>query len=134
MSRLNHVHKYLDNKTEHERLVDGLKSRAYNHLYNTRNRAKKKGIKCTLDYMWLRDKLKTGKCELTGMAFEVRDKKGYHPFASSIDRIDNSKGYHKNNCRVILNCVNSFKGTLTDDQVLEVTEKLYLGLAQHLED
>lgn len=63
----------------------------------------------------------TGKCALTGVTFDLnRDRKEPNPMGPSLDRIDPTQGYLKNNCRFILQCINSFKGRMSDEQMLTV--------------
>lgn len=65
----------------------------------------------------------TGKCALTGIEF-VKSDKGLSPFSPSIDRIDATQGYTTQNCRFILNCLNIFKGKMTDSQMLSIAKAL----------
>lgn len=39
-----------------------------------------------------------------------------NPLAPSIDRLDNKKGYYKNNIRVVFNCINKMRNDLTVEQ------------------
>ena len=66
-------------------------------------RAKRKGLEVTIGQEWIRQKLLQGKCEVTGLPFsmEGQNKGRCGPFRPSIDRIDASKGYTPENCRVI---------------------------------
>lgn len=65
----------------------------------------------TLD--WVEQHLRAGVCEVTGVAFVIGSAR--HPFLPSIDRIDSSKGYTPENCRVVLWMVNAAKSDLADD-------------------
>lgn len=48
-----------------------------------------------------------GKCELTGLAFDIgKGSWSRRPYAPSIDRIDSSKGYTTDNCRVVCVAIN----------------------------
>lgn len=78
-------------------------------------RAKKKGLEFTLSYEWVSDHLTLG-CALTGVSF-VKGVGATHMFSPSIDRIDPKMGYTADNCRMILFCLNSFKGTGTDENM-----------------
>lgn len=46
------------------------------------------------------------RCAVTGVGFSMRVVSGRRPFAPSIDRIDNSKGYSKDNCRMVCAATN----------------------------
>jgi len=48
-------------------------------------------------------------------------------YSPSIDRIDNSKAYTPDNCRFVLNCVNSFKHDGTDADIYRIAEALLLN-------
>lgn len=82
-------------------------------LKNCRTRAKTKGIECSLTLEWVEQKLLAGVCEVTGIAFVTGVLR--HPFQPSIDRIDSSKGYTPENCRIVLWFVNTAKHTLAED-------------------
>lgn len=53
-----------------------------------------------LDEAWLEEKLRSNKCELTGIKF-YRGKSLPHPRAWSVDRVNSNRGYTKSNCRVV---------------------------------
>jgi hypothetical protein len=79
-------------------------------VYSARKRAKDRGFTCELGEdealaLWRRCK---GRCELTGIPFELGRPDGCirRPFAPSIDRVDASKPYTKDNTRVVCTSVN----------------------------
>lgn len=117
-------------RLKHRETISG---RATQALGSVKKRARKYNRDMTLDKEWIMEKLK-GCCELTGIPFKPKPFKTGHgsqapgPLAPSVDRIDNSKGYTKDNCRMILNCLNMFKGTMTDSQLLSIAEDLVAGL------
>ncbi len=76
-------------------------------------RAKKGKIKFELDIEWLVEKLKSGRCERSGLKFTYEPpKKGYHhnPYAPSLDRKDPKRGYTKANTEVVIWAYNQAKG------------------------
>lgn len=50
-----------------------------------------------------------GRCQVTGIPFGPKPVDSYfrNPYAPSLDRIDSSKGYHKDNVRLVLCAVNT---------------------------
>lgn len=86
-------------------------------IRSAKHRSQKRGIAFELDEAW---KSGVSHCELTGIPFVQRDKL----FAASIDRIDNSKGYTPDNCRLILNGLNLFKNSGTDEDMLRIARAL----------
>ena len=109
--------------------------RARQVLAGIKRRAKDKGLEYNLTTDWLASRYKHGYCEITGLPFRTPLIKpghtGPNTLSPSVDRIDNSKGYTMDNCRVILNCINTFKQDLTDKQVLKIAERLVGGLMKH---
>jgi hypothetical protein len=93
-------------------------------LSSARARAARKGIEFDLDDDWAEARW-TGYCELTGIEFQP----GTKFWAASLDRIDNSRGYVKDNCRFVLNAVNLFKGSATDEEMFAVAQALVSSAA-----
>lgn len=61
---------------------------------------------------WIAQRIRAGKCELTGVPFVLERNSPYMP---SIDRIDSSKCYTPDNCRVILLILNLAKRDWPED-------------------
>jgi hypothetical protein len=79
----------------------------FNLWRSAKQRAKEKGYEFTLSREWVSEHLAVGSCELTGIPFRKSDARGRcGPFHPSIDRIDSSKGYAPDNCRLILWALN----------------------------
>lgn len=68
-----------------------------------------------IDLHWIKERVDKGKCELTGIAFNYKQYGRRKYFAPSVDRIDNNKGYYKNNCRVVLCWLNLAKQELPEN-------------------
>lgn len=76
--------------------------------HKAKTRALAKDLDFSLTVGWVEERTVAGVCELTGMPFEFySDSNEQNPYAPSIDRIDSSKGYTPENCRVILWAVNT---------------------------
>lgn len=87
------------------------KSNRKNHvsgmLTNARNRAKRKGIEFSLVK---EDIIIPEKCPILKVPFIIGTK-GNYDFTPTIDRIDNSKGYTKDNIQIITNKANTMKNS-----------------------
>ena len=94
-------------------------TRANQLIANIKSRAKKKGWDFDLDYHWYMDKYKKGVCEVSGIPFEEPEYNGQkgntNPWVPSVDRIDNDKGYTRDNCRLVCFIFNIVKNRFTDD-------------------
>jgi len=87
---------------------NSIRGRARSLFSSARNRASTKNYEIDIDVKWIEERLNKGVCEMTGLTFVfVTDGKNYrNPYAPSLDRKDNLKGYTKDNCRVILWALN----------------------------
>ena len=70
-----------------------------------------------------------GKCAVSGIKMtHHRDGSGKRiPTNVSIDRINNKKGYTKNNVRLVCWCVNKMKHTMSDDELMLWVNRIYDG-------
>lgn len=104
-------------------LRNPIKYRASTLLKGARSRAKAKNIPCDLDLQWIEEKLKNGKCEVTGIDFVIKEYSTadeythVHPHAPSLDQIKPSEGYTKQNVQVVVDHFNKMK----NDRDLETT-------------
>ncbi len=86
-------------------------------LYKSvKRRATQREISFDLDLNWFEERLLSGLCEVSKIPFRLDNygenwNKFYSP---SVDRIDNLKGYLKENCRMVLFGFNAGKHTATD--------------------
>jgi len=89
-------------------------------------RAKTKGIECDIDTQWLRDKLSTMTCEVTGIQFNLDFwvAGATKPFSPSIDRKDPKQGYTKDNCQVVCWIYNAAKPEFTHNDVVRLAKSL----------
>ncbi len=75
--------------------------------YHAGRRATKKGIPFTITSDDVKQLMASNRCAVTNIAF-VRSSRG--PRTPSLDRIDASKGYMRDNCRVVLFALNCAMG------------------------
>lgn len=100
-------------------------------LYNSaKNKSAKRGLEFTLEYYDVLERVKGGKCEVTGIPFDQRAKpyRGVDlPFRASLDRVDNTRGYHKDNIMVVCKLFNHAKYMWNTEDVLYMARKLVEG-------
>lgn len=84
---------------------------------------------------WIEEKLIVGVCEITGRSFDFSPHPKYckNPFAPSIDRKDSTKGYTRDNVRIVLWQVNLMRGEMNDEEILELCEDVVRGLKDESE-
>ena len=65
-----------------------------------------------------------GRCALSGLPFNSDNDGLQHWNSMSVDRIEAGGPYSKDNCRLVLNAVNSMRGTASDDTVYMIAQAL----------
>lgn len=90
---------------------------------SAKKRAKRFNLPYDLTHSWAKERW-TGRCEITGIPFDLSSKKYGQMFSPSIDKIDPKLGYVQENCRFILFMVNIFKYNGTDEMMLKVAEAI----------
>lgn len=103
-----------------ERITPRVKSSRM--MREIRHRCKRRGLDFDLDREWLLIKLENGRCELTGLPFVLSrgTRVLTNPYAPSIDRVDPSMGYTKDNCRVILWAMNACLGSWGEKELEKI--------------
>lgn len=94
------------------------KGRAAHLLASAKARAQKKGLAFDLDLEWIIERMEKP-CPKTGVEFRLVVGSGRHWNAPSLDRIDNTKGYTKDNCQIVIDMYNICKSNYHENQVLE---------------
>jgi hypothetical protein len=120
-------------KTSKERLTTVL-GKAESMINNSKNSAKKRGHTHTLTKEDLIPALEKGVCELTGIPFSFQpalDKKHMNLYSPSADRLDNNKGYHKDNIRVVLWAVNRAVGEDGDEAMLPILKEMVKAIEKN---
>lgn len=112
--------------TERDRCATSAWHRAGKLITWVRARAAKRGWNFDLTREWAEQKLAAGKCEVTGLAFQYDARVGCQllPWAPSIDRIDSTKGYTTDNCRMVVWIYNMAKAAWSDDDVMRMARAL----------
>lgn len=102
--------------------------RAKTLLNHSQHRAKQKNLPYDLDREWLLEKINNGVCEVTGLPLSLDDGSNgtgtQRPWTPSLDRIDNSKGYTKDNTQLVCWAYNRAKGVDSHDAVVTLAEAI----------
>ena len=78
---------------------------------------------------WIYQKIKNGYCEVTSIEFDLETQVGKNshtknPWVPSIDRIDNSKPYSKDNIQVVVFMYNVCKSEFSHEDVIKFCNSL----------
>lgn len=125
---------FLKNKQRCEKFYASTVGRAKTLFKSAQRRSVNYNKKVDFDYKWILKKLEAGVCEVTGINFDFEKPHdtSKNPYAPSIDRIDSSKGYCKDNVRIVLWQYNLMKGEIPDDKLLELC-RIIVKRADNLE-
>lgn len=97
-------------------------------LYDAaKSKATGRKLEFELDFNDVLARVKAGRCEVTGIPFDTRQKPygGLDfPFRASLDRIDNTEGYVTGNIQVVVKIFNTAKWVWNDEDVLEMARNL----------
>lgn len=101
-------------------------------------RSKDKKIPFDLSSEWIREKLKVGKCEMTGLDLMITDPITKHigtgkrrrririipgnAFQPSIERVVPEKGYVESNCMMVCSSINHAKGNWSTEDTYTVAK------------
>jgi hypothetical protein len=96
--------------------------RAKRLLAGSKQNALEKGLYFDLDENWLVELL-SKKCQVTGIPFHITPDKIMDPYAPSIDRIDSTKGYTKDNCKLVIWAFNRAKGKYTETVLYKILKR-----------
>lgn len=93
-------------------------------LKGTRRRSKNKNTynDLTLDYLMYLWEKQNGKCALTGIPMTYKFYEGRVNTNLSVDRIDSTKGYNKNNVQLVCMAANQMKNDLSIEEFIEMCE------------
>lgn len=94
-------------------------------MRGVKRRSKAKGAAWDIDADWLNERLKPMVCEATGLKLIWNGPDRDNPWAPSVDRINSSKGYEKDNTQVTCWAYNWMKGKWPIEVMNTVVRALY---------
>lgn len=97
-----------------------------NLFYSSRTRAASKSLDHDLTLEYILAQVRKGFCARTGVAFKSggSDYSDRNPDTPSIDRIDPTKGYTKDNVQFVTWHYNQAKGRFSDEEVLDLCKRV----------
>ena len=109
-------------KRQENALTDPIKYKAYQLYHAAKARSKSKNIPFNLSLELIEEKMKTGKCECTGIEFYIKPyskREEYvqiNPHSPSIDRLIPELGYVDDNIQLVCDQFNKMKSDKTMEQ------------------
>jgi hypothetical protein len=98
-------------------------------LNSAKSRVKKRGAKVTITKEWILNRLKLGRCELTGICFELDLPNSAK--SPSLDRKNNLiRDYTPENTMLVLNQVNMCRNQWPDNESAAIFKKLSLKISR----
>lgn len=118
------------NKQRGKEFYASINGRAKTLFKGAQRRSKQYNEPLEVTAEWIQEKLEKGYCEITRIPFDFSPHPTYskNPFAPSIDRKDSTKGYTKENTRIVIWQVNLMRGEVTDIEIIEICKKVLEGL------
>lgn len=106
-------------EAERRRHEKSLLAKVRARLRQTKKGADVRGLPCELTEQDVQELLRSGACERTGITFTGRG-----DFGASLDRVDSSLGYTRDNVQAVCWAYNRAKGASTDEIVLQMAVAL----------
>lgn len=117
-----------DRRVKNYRRTDDFSYLSARMMISAKGRAKLKGLDFDLTADWIEERIAAGSCEVTGIKFDVsqdtRRNKSRNPWMPSLDRIDNTKGYTKDNVQVVVWLYNAAKGEFSREEFMTLVAAL----------
>ena len=107
--------------------------RAYTLLSGAKVRAKRKNLEFNLPVNIIIEAIEKGYCELTGLKFDMNRvvDTQVNPYSPSVDRKNSTKGYTKENVRIVLSSVNSALGEFGDEIMLPILKEMVRAIEKN---
>jgi hypothetical protein len=107
------------NKRNNASYRNSPRARAKVLVSHARTRAEKKGLAFELDIEWAFKAIAAGSCEVTGLPFDLSLTGARNLYGPSLDRVDPTMGYTRENTRVVLFGYNACKNTASETEVID---------------
>lgn len=84
---------------------------------------------CDIDESFILKLMESDVCSVTGIVFDYEKPEGTkkNPYAPSLDRIDSTRGYYRDNVRLVIWQYNLMKGEITDEQLFNICKEIVNG-------
>lgn len=106
------------NNRTNDRYRTSPRARAKVLTQHAKVRAEKKGIAFELTIDWVHAAILAGSCQVTGLPFDLTLASMRNLYGPSLDRADPSKGYTKENTKVVLFGYNACKNAASVDEAI----------------
>lgn len=115
-----------NNRKSRQKQAESVEGRAKLIYHEAQRRAAQEGLPFDLTLEWVEERVRAGKCEVTGIDFDLRRPKHTRAgrFCPSVDRIEPSKGYTTANSRIVIFHLNISKLDFTDAELLELARAI----------
>jgi hypothetical protein len=109
------------------------RGRALQMVRSCKKSAKRRNIVFNISIEDVLPGVQSKNCQLTGIPFNLKppEKKAMNLYAPSIDRIDNNKGYTKDNIRIVLWAVNRAVGEDGDEVMLPILKEMIKAIEKN---
>lgn len=119
-------HNQASKKSYDKKMSSEVTYRVRRLLHSVRQRCDKYGYAFDLTEQWVLEKYLRGVCEATNLPLNIFDHGGVgeRPWGPSLDRVDQTKGYTKDNVQLVSWIYNRAKGSGTHEDVLILAKAL----------
>jgi hypothetical protein len=110
----------------HKKRFQTPRGRAGHLCSAAKERAKTRNLTYSINIDIIEERLKYGKCEVTGMELDFKPSVSgvTNPYAPSLDQKNPGQGYTKENVQIVAWWYNRLKSDLTDEAAMELIKKI----------
>ena len=107
-----------------KRILNDYEKAAVQMMYQIRRRMKRRNEQTDITEGWLVAEISKGFCVRSGEPFDLCKNGQINPRSPSVDRIDSSRGYYRDNCQMVCTWYNTAKGNKSDEQFLDFCRRI----------